>query len=48
MEGLRERAPGATPASEVSTQADEEPTGSEPASKICTWPPPEAEYFFGE
>lgn len=48
MEGLRERAGAAAPVAEVSPQAEEEPAGSEPASKTCTWPPPEAEYFFGE
>lgn len=48
MEALRERAGAAAPVAEVLPQAEEEPASSEPASKTCTWPPLEAEYFFGE
>lgn len=49
VDALRER--GVTAAAvvvEAATQGEEEAGGSELASNTCTWPPSEAEYFFGE
>lgn len=47
-EDLRERAGAAAAVIEAPPQGDEETSGGELASNTCTWPPPEAEYFFGE
>lgn len=33
---------------EVNPQTEEEPAGAESMGKSCTWPPPQAAYFFGE
>lgn len=49
LKELRDRAAAAAaPVVEVIPQGDEESSGSDVTSKTCTWPPPEAEYFFGE
>ncbi len=50
MDALRERgvAAAALAPTEAVPQGDEEADSEELASKTCTWPPPEAEYFFGE
>lgn len=47
-EDLRERAGAAAVVPEAPLQGDEETVGGELATNTCTWPPPEAEYFFGE
>lgn len=50
MDALKERgvAAAALAPTEAVPQGDEEADSEELASKTCTWPPPEAEYFFGE
>lgn len=49
MDALRERGVAAAAVAEAATPGEEEGTsGGELASNTCTWPPPEAEYFFGE
>lgn len=47
-DALRERGVAAAAVAETTSQGDEEAGNSELASNTCTWPPPEAEYFFGE
>lgn len=50
MDALKERgvSAAAVAPAEASPQGEEEAGGDDPASNTCTWPPPEAEYFFGE
>lgn len=48
VEALRERGVTAAAVVEPATQGEEEAGGSELVSNTCTWPPSEAEYFFGE
>lgn len=49
MDALRERGVTAPVAVvEVTPPQGEEGAGGEVASNTCTWPPPEAEYFFGK
>lgn len=50
MDALKERgvSAAAVAPAEVAPQGEEEAGGDDPASNTCTWPPPEAEYFFGE
>ena len=50
MEALRERGVSAAAVvPDISTSAEEEAeSGGEVAGSPCTWPPSEAEYFFGE
>lgn len=50
MDALKERgvAAAAVAPSEAAPQGDEEAGSDDLVSNTCTWPPPEAEYFFGE
>lgn len=50
MDALKERgiAAAAVVPAEAAPQGDEEAGSDEVVSNACTWPPPEAEYFFGE
>lgn len=50
MDAVKERgvAAAALAPAEAAPQGDEEADSDDLASKTCTWPPPEAEYFFGE
>lgn len=49
MDALRERGVSVAAVVEATvTQGEEEAGGGELGSNACTWPPPEAEYFFGE
>lgn len=48
LEEVRDRAAAAaSPAMEVAPQTEEEPSSTDVVSKTCTWPPPDAEDFFG-
>lgn len=50
MDALKERgvAAAALAPADAASQGDEEAGSDEVVSNACTWPPPEAEYFFGE
>lgn len=50
MDALKERgvAAASVAPAEAAPQGDEEAGGDDVVSNACTWPPPEAEYFFGE
>lgn len=48
LEALRQQGVTPTPILEGPAQGEEDAGGSEVSSNTCTWPPPDAEYFFGE
>lgn len=50
MNALKERgvAAAAVAPVEAAPQGEEEAGGDDAVNNTCTWPPPEAEYFFGE
>lgn len=50
IDALKERgvAVAAVAPAEATPQGDEEAGNDDVVSNACTWPPPEAEYFFGE